>query len=119
MDRADLKGQTILLMEEEVLIALDLRAVLERAGARVYVVRYASEALACLRKFNVTAAAIVGGLGRKKTTCGSGAEAKAGALSLLCDTSTGGRDHRARRAGLTWPSGGIERRWRYCRRRPR
>ena len=58
MDRADLNGQTILVMEEEVLIALDLRAVLERAGAQVYVVRNASEALACLSKINVTAAVI-------------------------------------------------------------
>ena len=58
MDRADLKGQTILVMEEEVLIALDLRAVLERAGAHVYVVRNAAEALACLSKFNVTAGVV-------------------------------------------------------------
>lgn len=58
MDRADLKGQTILVMEEEVLIALDLRSVLERGGAHVHVVRNAAEALACLSKFDVTAGVI-------------------------------------------------------------
>ena len=44
MDRANLEGQTILVMEGEVLIALDLRLVLEQAGAQVHVVRNAAEA---------------------------------------------------------------------------
>ena len=39
MDRANLEGQTILVVEEEPLIALDLRSVLEQAGAEVHVVR--------------------------------------------------------------------------------
>jgi CheY-like chemotaxis protein len=58
VDCANLKGQTILVMEEEVLIALDLRAVLERAGAHVHVVRNAAEALECLSKFDVTAGVV-------------------------------------------------------------
>ena len=44
VDRANLEGQTILVMEGEVLIALDLRLVLEQAGAQVHVVRNAAEA---------------------------------------------------------------------------
>ena len=55
MDRANLEGQTILVMEGEVLIALDLRLVLEQAGAQVHVVRNAAEALDCLKEFDFTA----------------------------------------------------------------
>jgi len=58
VDRANLEGQTILVMEEEVLIALELRSVLERVGAEVHVVREAAEALSCLGKFNFTAGVI-------------------------------------------------------------
>jgi DNA-binding response OmpR family regulator len=58
VDRANLEGQTILVVEEEVLIALDLRSALEGAGAQVHVVRDATDALACLSKFDFTAGVI-------------------------------------------------------------
>ena len=45
MDRADLTGQTILLVEEQPIVALDLQAALEDAGAAVVVARDAAEAL--------------------------------------------------------------------------
>jgi DNA-binding response OmpR family regulator len=53
--RDNLEGQTILVMEEEALIALDLRSVMELAGAEVHIVRNAAEALACLSKYDFTA----------------------------------------------------------------
>lgn len=58
MDRAKLEGQTILVMEGEALVALDLRSVMERAGAEVHVVRNAAEALACLSKYDFAAGVI-------------------------------------------------------------
>jgi DNA-binding response OmpR family regulator len=58
VDRANLEGQTILVMEEEALIALDLRSVLEQAGAQVHVVRNAAEALDCLNKLDFTAGVV-------------------------------------------------------------
>jgi hypothetical protein len=50
VDRADFEGQTILVMEEEVLIALELRVVLERAGAQVHVVRNAGGSIGLPRQ---------------------------------------------------------------------
>ena len=58
VDRPNLEGQTILVIEGEVLIALDLLLVLERAGAQVHVVRNAAEALDCLNKFDFTAGVV-------------------------------------------------------------
>jgi CheY-like chemotaxis protein len=48
MDRADLTGQTILLVEEQPIVALDLKTALEDAGAKVVTARDAAEALARL-----------------------------------------------------------------------
>ena len=45
MDRANLAGHTILVVEEQPLIALDLQRALEGAGAEVVVARNKTEAL--------------------------------------------------------------------------
>ena len=58
MDRADLTGQTILLVEEQPIIALDLQTALEDAGAKVVVARDAAEALTSIGKFTFTSAVL-------------------------------------------------------------
>ena len=58
MDRADLAGQTILIVEEQPIIALDLRTALEDAGAKVVVARDAAEALASIGRFTFTSAVL-------------------------------------------------------------
>src|SRR5205809_921755 len=46
MDRATLTGQTILVVEEQPIIALDLQTALQDAGAIIVIARDAAEALA-------------------------------------------------------------------------
>ena len=58
MDRANLAGQTILVVEEQPLIALDLQRALEGAGAEVVVARNAAEALPRIGQFDFTAGVI-------------------------------------------------------------
>src|SRR5437868_4279040 len=58
MKRANLAGQTILVVEGEPLIALDLRTALEAAGAEVMVARNATEALARISEFDFAAAVV-------------------------------------------------------------
>lgn len=58
MQSADLTGQTILLVEEQPLVALDLRTALEDAGARVVIARDAAEALAAIGKSSFTSAVL-------------------------------------------------------------
>ena len=58
MDRAKLDGQKILIVEEQPLIALDLKRALEEASAAVVVVRTAAEALACIKQFDFGAAVV-------------------------------------------------------------
>ena len=58
MDRANLGGQTILVVEEEPLIALDLQRALKAAGAEVQVVRNATDALERIRRSNFLAAVV-------------------------------------------------------------
>ena len=58
MDRANLAGQTILVVEEQPLIALDLQRALEGAGAQVVVARNAAEALGRMGQFEFTAGVI-------------------------------------------------------------
>jgi DNA-binding response OmpR family regulator len=58
MNRANLAGQTILVVEEEPLIALDLRTALEGAGAEVMVARNAAEALIRISEFDFAAAVV-------------------------------------------------------------
>ena len=58
MKRANLTGQTILVVEGEPLIALDLQTALEQAGAEVMVARNATEALARIGKFDFAAAVV-------------------------------------------------------------
>jgi DNA-binding response OmpR family regulator len=58
MNHANLAGQTILVVEEQALVALDLQTALEQAGAEVMVARNATEALARINEF-VFAAAVV------------------------------------------------------------
>jgi CheY-like chemotaxis protein len=58
MDRADLTGQTILLVEEQPIVAFDLQTALEDAGARVVIARDAAEALASIGKVAFTAAVL-------------------------------------------------------------
>ena len=58
MNRANLAGQTILVVEGEPLVALDLRAALEQAGAEVVEARNAAQALARIGEFNFTAAVV-------------------------------------------------------------
>jgi len=56
--RANLAGRIILVVEEQALVALDLRTALEQAGAEVMVARNATEALAHINKFDFAAAVI-------------------------------------------------------------
>jgi CheY-like chemotaxis protein len=58
VDRANLAGQTILVVEEQPLIALDLQRALEGAGAEVVVARNAAEALPRVGQFDFTAGVI-------------------------------------------------------------
>ena len=58
MDRTNLAGRIILVVEEQPLVALDLRAALEQAGAEVMVARNATEALARINEFDFTAAVV-------------------------------------------------------------
>jgi DNA-binding response OmpR family regulator len=58
MAGADLTGQTILLVEEQVIVALDLQTALEDAGAKVVAVRDVAEALAHIGKFAFTSAVL-------------------------------------------------------------
>jgi DNA-binding response OmpR family regulator len=58
MNHANLAGQTILVVEEQPLVALDLRAALEQAGAEVVEARHAAQALSRLGEFNFTAAVV-------------------------------------------------------------
>src|ERR1700730_9247572 len=58
MDRADLTGQTILLVEEQPIVALDLKTALEDAGAKVVTARDAAEALASIGRFAFTSAVL-------------------------------------------------------------
>jgi DNA-binding response OmpR family regulator len=55
---ANLAGQTILVVEEQPLIALDLQRALEGAGAEVVVARNAAEALDRIGQFDFTAGVI-------------------------------------------------------------
>jgi DNA-binding response OmpR family regulator len=55
---ANLAGQTILVVEEQPLIALDLQRALEGAGAEVVVARNAADALPRIGQFDFTAAVI-------------------------------------------------------------
>ena len=57
-NRANLAGQTILVVEEQPLVALDLQAALEQAGAEVMVARNATEALARISEFDFAAAVV-------------------------------------------------------------
>jgi DNA-binding response OmpR family regulator len=58
VDRANLAGQIILVVEGEPLIALDLRTALEAAGAEVIVARNAAEALIRISEFDFAAAVV-------------------------------------------------------------
>ena len=55
---ANLAGQTILVVEEQPLIALDLQRALEGAGAEVVVAHNAAEALGRMGQFDFTAGVI-------------------------------------------------------------
>jgi DNA-binding response OmpR family regulator len=58
VDGANLAGQTILVIEEQPLIALELQTALEAAGAEVVVARDAADALARIEQFGFTAGVI-------------------------------------------------------------
>ncbi len=58
MDRASLERQIVLLVEEQPLVALELRTALEVAGAKVLVARDASEALMRIAECQVTVGVI-------------------------------------------------------------
>ena len=58
MDRANFSGQRILVVEEQPLIALDLKMALEQAGAEVVVARNKVEALGRISQFDFTAGVI-------------------------------------------------------------
>jgi DNA-binding response OmpR family regulator len=58
VERVSLDGNTVLVVEEEPLVALDLQTALEGAGAKVVVVRNAAEALARIGQFDFTAGVI-------------------------------------------------------------
>jgi CheY-like chemotaxis protein len=58
MKPADLTGQTVLVVEEQPIVALDLRTALEDAGAKVVVTRDAVEALASIKKTAFTCAVL-------------------------------------------------------------
>ncbi len=58
MERVSLDGHTVLVVEEQPLIALDLQRALEGAGAEVVVARNAAEALGRMGQFDFTAGVI-------------------------------------------------------------
>jgi len=58
MDRAELTGQTILLVEEQTVVALDVQSALQDAGAKVVVARDAAEALASIEQVAFTSAVL-------------------------------------------------------------
>jgi CheY-like chemotaxis protein len=58
MDSADLTGQTVLLVEEQTIVALDFQSALQDAGAKVVVARDAAEALASIEKTAFTSAVL-------------------------------------------------------------
>jgi DNA-binding response OmpR family regulator len=58
VDRANLAGQIILVVEEQPLVALDLRTALEQAGAEVVVAHNATQALARINDFDFAAAVL-------------------------------------------------------------
>ncbi len=58
MDHADLTGQTILLVEEQAIVALDLESALKDAGAKVVIARNAAEALASIGQVAFTSAVL-------------------------------------------------------------
>jgi CheY-like chemotaxis protein len=58
VDRANLEGQRILVVEEQPLVALDLKLALEQAGAEVVVVGNAAEALGRVSQFDFTAGVV-------------------------------------------------------------
>ena len=58
MDRANLEGQRILVVEEQPLVALDLKLALEQAGAQVVVAGNAAEALGRVSQFDFTAGVV-------------------------------------------------------------
>ena len=58
MDRANLEGQRILVVEEQPLVALDLKLALEQAGAEVVVAGNAAEALGRVSQFDFTAGVV-------------------------------------------------------------
>ena len=58
MDRANLEGQRILVVEEQPLVALDLKLALEQAGAEVVVAGNATEALGRVSQFDFTAGVV-------------------------------------------------------------
>jgi CheY-like chemotaxis protein len=58
VDRASLEGQRILVVEEQPLVALDLKMALEQAGAEVVVAGNATEALGRVSQFDFTAGVI-------------------------------------------------------------
>ena len=58
MNRANLTGQRILIVEGEPLIALDLRTALEAAGAEVMVAHNAAQALARISEYDFAGAVV-------------------------------------------------------------
>ena len=58
MDRASLEGQRILVVEEQPVVALDLKMALEQAGAEVVVAGNATEALGRVSQFDFTAGVV-------------------------------------------------------------
>jgi len=58
MKHADLTGQTILLVEEQAIVALDLESALKDAGAKVLIARNASEALTSIEQVAFTSAVL-------------------------------------------------------------
>ncbi len=58
MDCANLEGQRILVVEEQPLVALDLKLALEQAGAEVVVAGNAAEALGRVSQFDFTAGVV-------------------------------------------------------------
>jgi DNA-binding response OmpR family regulator len=58
MDRADLAGQTVLLVEEQAIVAFDIESALNDAGAKVVVARNAAEALASIGETDFTLAVL-------------------------------------------------------------
>jgi DNA-binding response OmpR family regulator len=58
VEHVSLDGYTVLVVEEERLIALDLQTALEAAGAKVVIARNAAEALGRMGQFDFTAGVI-------------------------------------------------------------